>query len=84
MYVYYIQQWCGSNFRGNPTNEYRDCYHEAVKHLQTYNITVDAIALYEYEEDFDESAILQCPQYDQKITSDRIYYRLVLPLSERR
>ncbi|XP_045196918.2 uncharacterized protein LOC123551787 [Mercenaria mercenaria] len=75
-------KWCGSNFRNNPVDEYRDCYHEAVKNLQQYNITVSAIVLYQYEENYDASAIIQCPQYDKKIVSDRVYYRIVLPLSE--
>ncbi|XP_045206607.2 uncharacterized protein LOC123558822 [Mercenaria mercenaria] len=75
-------KWCGSNFRNNPADEYRDCYNEAVKDLQQYDITVSAIALYQYEEDYDASAIIQCPQYEKRIVSDRVYYRLVLPMSE--
>jgi hypothetical protein len=55
-----------------------------VKDLQLFNITVGAIALYQYEEDFDKSSVIKCPQYDKKIVSDRVYYRLVLPLSGRR
>jgi hypothetical protein len=50
--------------------------------LRALGLSVVAIATYEYEEDFNQSVIIQCPQYEKKIVSDRVYYRLVLPVSQ--
>lgn len=51
--------------------------------LKEFGITINAVMTYQYEEDFSPEAMLRCPQYDKRLVSDRIYYRLVLPLEQK-
>lgn len=69
--------WCGSYKSSNPAWGIR-CYDEAVQELRELGLNVTAFVTYQYEEGFSD-AIMQCPKYDRKINSSRIYYRIVLP-----
>ena len=78
-FVLILLKWCG-DYNGN---EFRtvNCIEDAKRDLQAFNISVTSFATFKYEEDFNMSTIIQCPQYDKRIVTSRVYYRLVLPLS---
>ena len=71
--------WCGSYKSGVGPYTPR-CFDEAKDELEAMGLKIKAFMTYQYEEDFSDAIIL-CPQYDRKIHSSRIYYRLVLPSS---
>ncbi|KAL4219146.1 hypothetical protein ACF0H5_021728 [Mactra antiquata] len=58
----------------------RDCLKRAASDLSVYNITIRSVMTYTYEEDFTNDAMIQCGTFDKKIITDRIYYRVVLPV----
>ncbi len=59
------------------------CVLEAEQELENRGLTVAGWATYQNEEDFSDSIRL-CEEYDRRISSSRVYYRLVLPTEEKR
>lgn len=70
--------WCGSVNSSTGVDGTR-CFDEAVEEVTQKGLKVKALLTYEYEEGFSD-AIMLCPQLDRKISSSRLYYRLVLPI----
>ena len=58
-----------------------NCIEDAKRDLLAFNINVTSFATFRYEENYNMSTIIQCPQYEKRIVTSRVYYRLVLPLN---
>ena len=69
--------WCGS--LNSSTGVWgRKCWDEAADDLSALGVKIAAFATYQYEEGFGDS-IMACPKFDRRLSSSRVYYRLVLP-----
>ncbi|XP_041350900.1 uncharacterized protein LOC121369889 [Gigantopelta aegis] len=69
--------WCGSLNSSTGVGGTK-CWDEAVNELSALGVKIAAFATYQYEENFGDSFMV-CPKFDRKLSSSRIYYRLVLP-----